>query len=308
MKKILFIFLLFFIFASFIKGYKEYNIGDKITYEDVEFYVIQNSSSEENSVALLKARSLSFDEVKEYLTRADEQLVSNVVKFDSYDYGFIPYYLNDQCNVLIDGQHITTGCITSYNESDIKKVVDEWVNDKLDKNYLVVDSDGNYARLINEEELFTNLGFQVEKTGINSYIQKKNTTVPDFLYDSTYWTMIKSPEREYAIMRIAVFTNFDHTENTLAYLGEYLNDTYNVAAVRPVITLRKQAIEKAELEKKEEQSNELESDNENSNIESNLYEVPNTFAKISRIIFVLGIILILIASFMFIKRIIKSKE
>ena len=55
-----------FIFSNFIYAYKEYKIGDLVKYNDIDFYVITDSSSEEGSITLLKKELLTVAEVNLY--------------------------------------------------------------------------------------------------------------------------------------------------------------------------------------------------------------------------------------------------
>jgi len=47
--------------------------------------------------------------------------------YDNADYGGMAYYTLETC-VYVNGHYIATGCMISYESSDIKYVVDGWKN------------------------------------------------------------------------------------------------------------------------------------------------------------------------------------
>ena len=55
-----------FIFNGVTNAYTEYKIGDEITYNDIKFYVIKDSSSDIDNVTMLKEEPLTVDEVSLY--------------------------------------------------------------------------------------------------------------------------------------------------------------------------------------------------------------------------------------------------
>ena len=65
MKKALYILiiLLSMSICNKISAYTEYKIGDVVTYNDIDFYVIKDSGVKEDSVTMLKAEPLSYSEV-----------------------------------------------------------------------------------------------------------------------------------------------------------------------------------------------------------------------------------------------------
>lgn len=68
MKKIIYILVLitFMLCINKINAYTEYKIGDVVSYNDINFYVIKNSSSKDDSVTMLKAEPLTVEEVDLY--------------------------------------------------------------------------------------------------------------------------------------------------------------------------------------------------------------------------------------------------
>ena len=68
MKKLLFIVLMIMtlFMCNKVYAYKEYNVGDEITYRDELYYVIENSNKDENYITLLKDIPLTVEEVNSY--------------------------------------------------------------------------------------------------------------------------------------------------------------------------------------------------------------------------------------------------
>ena len=60
------VFLTLFIGIERINAYTEYKIGDVVPYNGMNFYVIKNSDSKEDTVTMLKAEPLSYEEVQTY--------------------------------------------------------------------------------------------------------------------------------------------------------------------------------------------------------------------------------------------------
>ena len=136
---LLVIFLSIFICGK-VHAYKIYKIGDEVRYNDIDFYVIKDSSSDEEIVTLLKAEPLTVEEVNTY----GEGRVNNYVTNDTNDpaykkatnnngYGGIRYYGNINCGINSQNVWVYDECDYDYEKSDIKIVVDNWVNDKKSK-------------------------------------------------------------------------------------------------------------------------------------------------------------------------------
>lgn len=151
MKKSLFLILMIMtlFMCNKVYAYKEYEIGDEITYRDELYYVIENSNKDENYITLLKDIPLTVEEVNSYST----DYVSEI--------GEYPYYMSDECN-----ETSQTGCSTDYNISSIKKIIDKWSSSFSDD---LISVDGYKTRLINESEISDN--------------------TEEWLFSSDYWTM-----------------------------------------------------------------------------------------------------------------------
>ena len=136
----------------------EYEVGDEVTYNNINYYVIKDSSTSEESVTLLKAEPLSVAEVNEYgaghVNRYTDSSVGTA--YDNNGYGGMQYYSNSTCGY--DGSSwVYDGCTTDYASSEIKYVVDAWKNEKVPA--------ASEARLITFDELKDNLGYEIGSVG-----------------------------------------------------------------------------------------------------------------------------------------------
>ena len=79
--------------------YDEYEVGYEVTYNNINYYVIKDSSTSEESVTLLKAEPLSVAEVNEYgaghVNRYTDSSVGTA--YDNNGYGGMQYYSNSTC-------------------------------------------------------------------------------------------------------------------------------------------------------------------------------------------------------------------
>ena len=224
--------------------YKEYNVGDEITYKGMKFYVIAPSDTKQDYVTLLKETPLTVDEVNRYgvghvnmYTTYNTSASYYQKAYDANGYGGMAYYTSTTCGYPTAGSssgYTTTGCTTDYDKSEIKHVVDGWELDKFKSNELK-EVDGYKARLITYEELTTKLGYPKYSSGF-SY--PSNGETPSFVYNSNYkyWTM--SPWND--SNRYMWYVNDD---SSLTMDGTGVEDSYiRTRVIRPVINLLKSRI------------------------------------------------------------------
>ena len=130
-----------------------YEVGDVVTYNDINFYVIAPSDEEEDSVTLLKETPLTVDEVNTYgeghINKYTQTSVGTAYNYNGY--GGAAYYSSSECG-YVDGVLVKTNCLTGYDTSDIKYIVDSWVLANIDEKDLVIDADGYKARLLKKSE------------------------------------------------------------------------------------------------------------------------------------------------------------
>ena len=221
------------------KKVKTYNIGDQVTYNGMDFYVIANSDKTKDSVTLLKAEPLTVDEVNKYgvghinkYTSANQGTVGN---WQINGYGGMTYYSSENCG-YVNGSWVTEGCTTDYDASEVKYAVDAWAVDKLNVNDLTKDSLGYTARLLTYEELTINLGYTRDVGATSMSLNTEKT--PSWVYNERYyyWTM----------------SQYDNSNSNIwyVYVDGSVNSYYVYASsgyggfgtVRSVVTLLKSAL------------------------------------------------------------------
>ena len=215
--------------------YKEYKIGDVITYNGMNFYVIENSDDMSDSITMLKAEPLTVDEVNTYGAGHVNRYTSSSVgtAYNQNGYGGIAYYSSETCG-YVNSSWVETGCTTDYAQSEVKYAVDAWAKDKFKSSDLKEDATGYSARLITFDELVDNLGYG--DIGQGTIQHSKNGDTPDWVYNSNYiyWTM--SPDEDSALDVWYV------NNNGSVGAGNIYSSNYGYRVVRPVVTLLKSAL------------------------------------------------------------------
>ena len=212
--------------------YKSYSIGDKVTYNGADYYVLADSSKENETVTMLKAEPLTYDEADMY----GGAYSGGSHPWNTNDYGRVSYYYGDKCTRDPGSGHTTTnGCINKYSDSRIKNVVDAWAHDNIELEDLSEDSTGYSARLITYEEYSKFVHTEEEITYTISGDEQINTKlVVDYpwLYNSnySYWTMSEYQDSSDSVY----FVGSDGTITSSEVVG--------TVAIRPVITLKKSAL------------------------------------------------------------------
>ena len=212
--------------------YDAYSVGDEVTYNGINYYVIANSSATESTVTLLKSEPLTVDEVNLYGGVGTENNHVNIKPYSGYNtvgtalningYGGMAYYSSDDCYTVGHASY-ETGCKVAYDLSDIKYVVDAW---KIAEAPLAL-----FARLINKEEIETEIR-EYDPCGGCGSVATGEFAKNDWVYNSSYsyWTM--SP------MDGSTSYVFDVDKSgLLADCG-----VYHQGLVRPVIVLPKSAL------------------------------------------------------------------
>ena len=204
--------------------YDAYEVGDEVTYNNVDYYVIKNSSASEDSVTLLKSEPLTVAEVNQYgvghvnmyaCTSDDASCYQTA--YDSNDYGGMEYYSSATCN----GSGDSSGCTTNYADSEIKYVVDAWKNAQAPL--------ASEARLITKEEYEALCDIETYETPTapgTRYVPQY-----DWIYNSNYryWTMSQYQDSASGVWVVGIDGG----------LGSYdVSGNYGFV-VRPVITLSK---------------------------------------------------------------------
>ena len=196
--------------------YKAYSVGDEVTYNNVDYYVLSNSGAKESNVTLLKAEPITSSEISSYLSSSE---VASKVS-TSGTYAQMAYYARENCVSAGD----VSGCTTDYSVSDVKQVVDIWKTNSA--------SGAIEARLAKVNELSA-LGY-VEGNLTPSdigWIKTENT--PNWVYNSNYWYWTMSQYSD-AASRVWFVNGGGSVDGSDVTGGD--------GAVRPVITISKSAI------------------------------------------------------------------
>ena len=138
--------------------YTAYSVGDQVTYNNINYYVIKDSSASEESVTLLKAEPLSYSDVQTYSQGTGAQT------YDQNGYGGMQY-----------------GTTSTYSTSYVKQIVDAWKTAQAPA--------ASEARLFTIDEL-EDFGYEYVEQGSSKYYKKTEST-PSWLYKEnySYWTM-----------------------------------------------------------------------------------------------------------------------
>ena len=220
--------------------YKTYSIGDEVTYNGMNFYVIADSDENSDSVTMLKAEPLTVDEVNTYgVGHVNMYSTSNTSASDyrtAYNlngYGGMAYYTSTTCGYPIagDSTFVSTGCTTDYAQSEVKYAVDAWAADKFQSSDLKDDGTGYSARLLTFDELTDNLGYDKNFGGCIAPSTNGGNT-PNWVYgNSDYWTM-----SVYSDTSLDIWSVYGHGIFGMS------NGIRRDFAVRPVVTLLKSAL------------------------------------------------------------------
>ena len=183
--------------------YTAYSVGDQVTYNNINYYVIKDSSASEDSVTLLKAEPLSYSDVQTYSQGTGTQT------YDSNGYGGMQYHSSS----------------IAYEGSYIKTTVHAWKTAQAPA--------ASEARLIQYDEV-TNLGYEwgVYNVSIEGYVPSEST--PNWVYNSNYWYWTMSQYQDSSSLVWSV-----DSDGSLD-ASDFVNNNYGV--VRPVIVLPKSAL------------------------------------------------------------------
>ena len=117
-------------------SYEAYSVGDEVTYNGVDYYVLKDSDAKDNVVTLLKAEPFTVEEVNLYGGVGTENNHVNTYAthypgtqstgaIDRNGYGIMAYYNKQDCS------YYRTNCINNYDSSDVKYVIDNWSKKKF---------------------------------------------------------------------------------------------------------------------------------------------------------------------------------
>ena len=208
--------------------YTAYQIGDQVTYNSINYYVIKDSDTTEDSVILLKAEPLTTAEVNQYGNGHVNRYTPGSVGSASNQngYGGMAYYTSETCG-YVNNSWVETGCTTDYEESEVKYAVDAW---KTANAPLATE-----ARLIQYDELFSGIGYEKKESCSvgNCYTYDSLENVPNWIYNSNYYYWTSTPYMD-STSRLWLITDSGFLNGYEVFDSSY--------TVRPVITIKKSAL------------------------------------------------------------------
>ena len=208
--------------------YTAYQVGDEVTYNNIDYYVIKDSSSSEDSVTLLKAEPLSVAEVNQYGNgHVNRYTYSSLgTAYDSNGYGVMAYYTSETCG-YVNNTYVSDGCKNDYASSEIKYVVDAWKTAKAPA--------ATEARLISKDEIETERK-EYDPCGGCGAVATGDVAKYDWIYNNNYWYWTNTPYTD--------SSSYVWRVSGSGALGNYgVNGGYGV--VRPVITISKSLVSNA---------------------------------------------------------------
>ena len=182
--------------------YTAYQVGDTVTYNSINYYVIKDSSASEESVTLLKAEPLSYEDVQTYSNGTGAQT------FDNNGYGGMQYHSSSSV----------------YSTSYVKTTVDAWASANAPA--------ATEARLITLDELKDNLGYELIDNG-SVQLWSPTDSTPSWVYNGNYYYRTMSQYHESApfVWLVGDGGSLDSSS---------VDSEFDV--VRPVITISKSSI------------------------------------------------------------------
>ena len=214
--------------------YTAYEVGDEVTYNNVDYYVIADSSTNEENVQLLKKDPLTIAEVNQFggvgtannhvnmyvTTNTSADYYQTADNVNNSGYGGMAYYSSSTCNRSGD----SSGCTTNYADSEIKYVVDAWKTAQA--------PNATNARLITLDDLRDNLGMELNKTNSTTYQITVTEDTPTWVMGENYyyWTMTTNTDKTAEVWYV------NYRSSALVYS---ICVQHRSGVVRPVITLSK---------------------------------------------------------------------
>ena len=208
--------------------YAAYTVGDQVTYNNVNYYVIKDSGAKESVVTLLKAEPLTVAEVNQFgAGHVNRYTASSVgTAYDLNGYGGMQYYSSSTCG-YVNGNWVDDGCTTDYAQSEIKYVVDAWKTAKAPAAIEV--------RLISKQEIDDNFEFEEYKPCGDECGVVIDIITADWMYNSNYWTSTQYNDSSSSVWSV----ESNGRLNGHSVYGNRHNDN---GVVRPVITISKSVI------------------------------------------------------------------
>ena len=197
--------------------YQVYSIGNTFTLDGYSYYIIADSSKTQDYVVALKAEPLTVNEVNTYGGEYVNKYTSSSRgrSWNNNGYGGITFYTSEDCRYN-GNTSIISGCLNTYEDSDIKHVVDNWASHFADG--VLKEVDDYMARLITYNEY--------------NNIPASNTWKYNSQY--RYWTMTANNDQYHSSVHEVYNSDHIYTRSVWAEGGDWV--------VRPVINVYKNAI------------------------------------------------------------------
>ena len=213
--------------------YTAYTVGNQVTYNNVNYYVIKDSGAKESTVTLLKAEPLSVAEVNQF---GAGHVNMNVPSSESYyqtaynqnSYGGMQYYSSSTCGYNGTGW-VSDGCKNDYASSEIKYVVDAWKAAKAPA--------ATEVRLISKDEIETERK-EYDPCGGCGAVATGDFAKYNWMYNNNYWYWTSTQYNDSSSIVWSVGNRGVLGSNSVSY-------NYRNGVVRPVITISKSVISNA---------------------------------------------------------------
>ena len=267
MRKIIYILIIAIslLLINNVNAYTEYKIGEIVPYNGIKFYVIKDSSSDEDTVTMLKADPLTGEEISAY---APEGVGTN----SKNGYTGMQYHASSN----------------KYSTSFIKTTVDAWVAANISSGLVE-------ARLITFDELNNNLGYDFIDN-VSSQIWRSTEQTPIWVYKGNYWYWTESIYNDSESKVYGVDSYGTLNEHSVSEGDNSGYSTMVRGAIRPVITLKKTAlgdVDESIIDSvPDNKENEINNNNNNKTNESKTtVKVDNTYMSSSILLIILGFII-----------------
>ena len=211
-----------------VPTYQAYSIGDEVRYNNVDYYVIKDSETNESIVTLLKKNPLTVEEVSLYGGNKVNRYGVIDNPYADYGFGSVQYYNREDCMMYEDYSTNSSGCKGGYLLSDVKVLVDSWATNTINQNDLVE------ARLIEIIDLEDNLGYEYFEQGTSMDLKPTEHT-PEWVYSSNYQYWITDPNCDSNVIAKTI-------GNSGFINGANIDGNGYNPVVRPVITIKKSAL------------------------------------------------------------------
>lgn len=253
MRRYLKIFLLILVFLflknDFVFAYKTYKSGDVVSIKGNDYYILEDSGEEQDYVYVLKEKVLTNDELYKYGKDSNGELFVNKHSGLSDEYRIsdnkIAYYTSNSCyNECVDSNlghcyeynYVRDDCNNNYDNSDVKKVLENWKKDNFDDSELKV-VDGYDIKLLDFDDLTNKLSYEynveVTTSGEKKEFTPTDNTSKFFINKANdwnfSWTMIADDDNLY------VFTYSSKKGGTEIIVGKNY--------VQPALYVRKSVLD-----------------------------------------------------------------